>query len=132
MPIHDPIADYLTRIRNALQAKHPEVSIPSSRLKLEITQVLVNEGYVDGSEFVENSVQGEIKISLKYDSQENSAITGLKRISRPGLRKFVGNAEIPRVLEGLGIGILSTSKGVMTDKEARRAGVGGELLCYIW
>ncbi len=132
MPIHDPIADYLTRIRNALQAKHPEVSIPSSRLKLEITQILVNEGYVDGSEFVENSVQGEIKISLKYDSQENSAITGLKRISRPGLRKFVGNAEIPRVLEGLGIGILSTSKGVMTDKEARRAGVGGELLCYVW
>jgi small subunit ribosomal protein S8 len=132
MPIHDPIADYLTRIRNALLSRHTEVTIPGSRLKLEMTQILVNEGYIEGSEFIETSGQGEIRIILKYDSQGNPAITGLERISKPGLRKFVGKEEISRVLEGLGIAILSTSKGVLTGKEARRSGVGGELLCHIW
>lgn len=132
MPIHDPIADYLTRIRNALLSRHSEVNIPGSRLTLEITQVLLNEGYIEGSEFIETSSQGEIRITLKYDSQGNPAMTGLQRVSKPGLRKFVGKGEIPKVLEGLGVAILSTSKGVLTGKEARRAGVGGELLCYIW
>lgn len=132
MPIHDSIADYLTRVRNALQAKHAEVKVPSSRLKLEITQILLNEGYIEGSEFLKDNKQGEIKIRLKYDSKGNPAITGLKRISRPGLRKYVDKDFIPKVLGGLGIAILSTSKGLLTDKDARRIGVGGEVLCYIW
>lgn len=132
MPIHDPVADYLTRIRNALLSKHSEVRIPSSRLKLEITQILLNEGYIEGSEFIENNVQGEIRIRLKYDAKGNPAITGLQRVSKPGLRKYVNKDEIPKVLEGLGVAILSTSKGVITDKEARRTAVGGEVLCYVW
>ncbi len=132
MPIHDPVADYLTRIRNALRAEHPEVTIPGSRLKLEITQILVNEGYIDGSEFSEDSRQGEIHIRLKYGPKGKPAISGLRRISKPGLRTFVGKDEVPRVLEGLGVAILSTSKGIMTDREARRTRVGGEVLCYVW
>ncbi|KPJ50405.1 30S ribosomal protein S8 [candidate division TA06 bacterium DG_26] len=132
MPIHDPVADYLTRIRNALQVKHSQVSIRGSRLTLEMTQILVNEGFIEGSEFVEDSKQGEIRIKLKYDAKGNAAISGLRRISRPGLRKYVGKSEIPRVLGGLGIAILSTPKGVLVDKDARRAGVGGEVLCYVW
>jgi len=132
MPVHDPIADYLTVIRNALQANHSEVTIPSSRLKLEVTQILVNEGYVEASEFIEGSTQGEIRIRLKYDAKGNPAISGLRRVSRPGLRKYVNKDEVPRVLEGLGTAILSTSKGIMSGKEARRNGVGGELLCYVW
>lgn len=132
MPIHDPVADYLTRIRNALRAEHPEVTIPGSRLKLEITQILVNEGYIDGSEFSEDSRQGEIHIRLKYGPKGKPAISGLRRVSKPGLRTFVGRNEVPRVLEGLGVAILSTSKGILTDREARKAGVGGEVLCYVW
>jgi small subunit ribosomal protein S8 len=132
MPIHDPVADYLTRIRNALRAEHPEVAVPGSRLKLEITQILVNEGYIEGSEFSEDGRQGEIQIRLKYGPRGKPAISGLKRVSKPGLRTFVGKDEVPRVLEGLGVAILSTSKGILTDREARRAGVGGEVLCYVW
>jgi small subunit ribosomal protein S8 len=132
MPVHDPIADYLTVIRNALLSHHSEVTIPSSRLKLQMTQILVNEGYIEASEFMENSTQGEIRIRLKYDAKGNPVITGLRRVSRPGLRKYVAKDEIPRVLEGMGTAILSTSKGIMSGKEAKRTGVGGEVLCYVW
>lgn len=130
----DPIADYLTRLRNAIKARHRVVEIPASNLKKEITKVLFEKGYIQNYKFDdEANVQGIIKIALKYNPvTKQSAIVNLKRISKPGLRKYTGHAEMPRVLNGLGIAILSTSKGVMTDKEAKTLNVGGEVLCYVY
>ena len=128
----DPIADMLTRIRNANNAKHKSVDIPSSNMKLAIANILLNEGYIKSFEEIEGDVQGIIRISLKYDEKGARVIEGLKRISKPGLRVYASKDELPRVLNGLGIAIISTSKGIMTDKEAREAGLGGEVLAYIW
>ncbi len=128
----DPIADFLTRVRNAIMAKHKVVEIPASNLKKEMTRVLYDKGYILNFKFVEDDKQGIIKIALKYDAEtKTSAIKELKRVSTPGLRKYAGYKDMPRVLNGLGVAILSTSKGVMTDKEARQAQVGGEVLCYV-
>ena len=128
----DPIADYLTRIRNAQKANHKVVEIPASNLKKEITKILFDKGYVMNFKFEDDNKQGTIKIALKYDAQtKKPAITNLKRVSTPGLREYKGAGELPRVLNGLGIAILSTSKGVMTDKEARTLNVGGEVICYV-
>ena len=130
----DPIADFLTRIRNAVKANHKVVEAPGSKIKQEITKILYEQGYILAYKFDTNE-QGHatIKIALKYDSQTKvSAIKNLKRVSRPGLRKYASVAEMPRVLNGLGIAILSTSKGIMTDKKARQENVGGEVLCYIY
>jgi small subunit ribosomal protein S8 len=130
----DPIADYLTRLRNAIKARHRVVEIPASNLKKEITKVLFEKGYIQNYKFDDQAnVQGVIKIALKYNPvTKQSAIVNLTRISKPGLRKYTGHAEMPRVLNGLGIAILSTSKGVMTDKEAKTLNVGGEVLCYVY
>lgn len=129
----DPIADYLTRVRNAFKAKHRIVEIPASNIKKEITKVLHEKGYFLSYKFEDNDVQGTIKIALKYHPVTKvPSIKELKRISKPGLRKYVGNDEIPRVLNGLGIAVLSTSHGVITDKEAREKNVGGEVLCYVY
>ncbi len=131
--VTDPIADYLTRIRNAIKANHRIVEIPASNLKKEITKVLMDKGYIRNFKFEDDDKQGIIKIALKYNPQtKQSAITHLERISKPGLRKYKNSTELPRVLNGLGIAILSTSKGVITDKEARREHVGGEVLCHIY
>ncbi|HIA10641.1 MAG TPA: 30S ribosomal protein S8 [Flavobacteriales bacterium] len=136
----DSIADYLTRVRNAIQAKHKVVNIPASNIKKEITKTLMDKGYIrnyifeDSNESsLQSKHQGNIKIALKYDEKtKQPAITKLERISRPGLRKYANSSNLPRVLNGLGIAILSTSKGIITDKEARRDAVGGEVLCYIY
>ncbi len=129
----DPIADYLTRIRNAIRAGHKVVEIPASKLKKEITKILFDKGYILSYKFDDNGPQGTIKIALKYHPITNTpAIKNLKRVSKPGHRKYVGKDELPRVLNGLGIAILSTSKGVMTDKEARALGIGGEVICYVY
>jgi small subunit ribosomal protein S8 len=129
----DPIADYLTRLRNAISAKHKVVEIPSSNLKKSITKILFDKGYILNYKFVDDELQGSIKIALKYHAEtKQPAIRGLKRISSPGLRKYVGSEELPRVLNGLGIAIVSTSRGVMTDKEARTQKIGGEVLCYVY
>lgn len=128
----DPIADYLTRIRNAVSAKHRMVEIPASNLKKDITKILFEKGYILNYKFEESEVQGNIKIALKYHPVlKTPAITNLQRVSSPGLRKYVNADELPRVLNGLGIAILSTSKGVITDKEARNLNVGGEVICYV-
>jgi small subunit ribosomal protein S8 len=129
----DPIADYLTRIRNAVKANHKVVEIPSSRLKKELTRVLHEKGYILSYKFIDTPPQGTIKIALKYHPEtKTSAIKCLKRISRPGLRRYSGADELPRVLNGLGIAIISTSKGVVTDKEAREQNIGGEVICYVY
>lgn len=129
----DPIADYLTRLRNAIQAKHRVLEVPASNLKKEITKILLDKGYILNYKFSDEGYQGSIKIALKYDPiNKVNAIKGLKRISTPGLRKYVGYKDMPKVLNGLGIAIVSTSKGVMTDKEARDLKIGGEVLCYIY
>lgn len=129
----DPIADYLTRVRNAIMANHRVVEIPASNLKKEITKILLEKGYILNYKFIEEGPQGSIKIALKYDPVNKvNAIKKLIRISTPGLRKYTGYKEMPRVLNGLGVAILSTSKGVMTDKEARNLKVGGEVLCYVY
>jgi small subunit ribosomal protein S8 len=129
----DPIADYLTRMRNAIMAKHKVVEIPASNLKKEITKILFDKGYVLNYKFIDEGPQGSIKIALKYDAEtKSSAIKCLKRVSRPGLRKYTGYKDMPRVINGLGIAILSTSKGVMTDKEASELKIGGEVLCYVY
>lgn len=129
----DPIADYLTRVRNAIKAKHKIVEIPASNIKKEITKVLFEKGYFLSYKFEDNEVQGTIKIALKYHPiSKVPAIKEIKRISKPGLRKYVGIDEIPRVLNGLGIAVLSTSHGVITDKEAKNLNVGGEVLCYVY
>lgn len=132
MLMNDPIADMLTRIRNALIARHDTVTIPSSNMKKAIAQILLDEGYIKSVDYIDDGLQGQIKIALKYAQGKESVIKGLKRISKPGLRVYARNDEIPKVLGGLGIAIISTSKGVMVDKEARKAGVGGEVLAYIW
>jgi small subunit ribosomal protein S8 len=129
----DPIADYLTRLRNAIKARHRVVEVPASNLKKEITKILFEKGYILNFKFVDEGPQGSIKIALKYDPiNKMNAINTLKRISTPGLRRYVGYKNMPRVLNGLGIAILSTSKGVMTDKEAAQLKIGGEVLCYIY
>lgn len=129
----DPIADYLTRVRNAIKANHRIVEIPSSKIKKEITRVLHEKGFIQSYRFDDSAVQGTIKIALKYNpSTKQSAIVKLERISKPGLRKYAALEELPRVLNGLGIAILSTSKGVMTEKEAKGLNVGGEVLCYVY
>jgi len=129
----DPIADYLTRLRNAVSAKHRVVDIPASNMKKEITKILFDKGYILNYKFEDETVQGNIKIALKYHPESKvSAITKLQRVSKPGLRNFTGVSTMPRVINGLGIAIVSTSKGVMTDKEARRENVGGEVLCHIY
>ena len=129
----DPIADYLTRLRNAIMAKQKVVEIPASNLKKEITKIIFDKGYVLNYKFIDEGPQGAIKIALKYDAATKaSAIKCLKRVSRPGLRKYTGYKEMPRVINGLGIAILSTSKGVMTDKEASELKIGGEVLCYVY
>jgi len=128
----DPIADYLTRLRNAIKARHRIVEIPASNIKKEITKVLFDKGYIQNYKFDDSSVQGTIKIALKYNAKTKTpAITKIERISSPGLRKYTGAGELPRVLNGLGIAVMSTSRGVMTDKEARTLGVGGEILCFV-
>ena len=128
----DPIADMLTRIRNANTAKHQTVDIPASNMKKSIAEILVNEGYIKSVEEIKDENQGIIRITLKYDEKGNRVIDGLKRISKPGLRVYASKDELPRVLNGLGIAIISTSKGIMTDKQARELGVGGEVLAYVW
>jgi small subunit ribosomal protein S8 len=129
----DPIADYLTRLRNAIKANHRVVEIPSSKIKKEITKVLYDKGYIQSYRFDDSSVQGTIKIALKYNpATKQSAIVNLTRVSKPGLRKYSHVENLPRVLNGLGIAILSTSKGVITEKEARNQNVGGEVLCYVY
>ncbi|MFC4871330.1 30S ribosomal protein S8 [Negadavirga shengliensis] len=129
----DPIADYLTRLRNAIKASHRIVEIPASNVKKEITKVLFDKGYIQNYKFVEDGPQGTIKIALKYNPQtKENAIVNLTRISKPGLRKYVNKESLPRVINGLGIAILSTSRGIMTDKEARTEGIGGEVLCYVY
>ncbi len=129
----DPIADYLTRLRNAIQANHRVVDVPASNLKKEITKILFEKGYILNYKFVEDGPQGTIKIALKYDAQNRvNAIKKLIRVSSPGMRKYTGYKDMPRVINGLGIAILSTSKGVMTDKEASALKIGGEVLCYVY
>jgi small subunit ribosomal protein S8 len=129
----DPIADYLTRVRNAIKANHRVVEIPASNLKKEITKVLFDKGYIANYKFEDNGPQGTIKVALKYHPiSKIPAIRSIARISRPGFRKYAGTGNMPRVLNGLGIAILSTSRGVMTDKEARAQNVGGEVLCYVY
>jgi small subunit ribosomal protein S8 len=129
----DPISDYLTRIRNAIMAKHKIVEIPASNLKKDITRILYDKGYILNYKFEDDKLQGKIKIALKYHPESKlPAIKSLERISRPGLRKYVDKKKVPRVLNGMGIAILSTSKGVMTDKEARVQNIGGEVLCYVY
>ncbi|HZK24638.1 MAG TPA: 30S ribosomal protein S8 [Oscillospiraceae bacterium] len=132
MTMTDPIADMLTRIRNANMAKHDKVDVPGSKVKIAVAEILKNEGFIKGYEFKKDNKQGTIKIFLKYGPNREKVLTGLKRISKPGLRVYAQKDELPKVLSGLGIAIISTSQGIMTDKTARRAGVGGEVLCYIW
>lgn len=128
----DPIADMLTRIRNGNNAKHESVKIPASNIKKQLAQILIDEGYIKGYDVIEDGKQGIIKVDLKFGLNKVKVISGIKRISKPGLRVYVKTEEVPRVLGGLGIAIISTSKGVMTDKNARQQGVGGEVLCYVW
>lgn len=132
MQVTDPIADMLTRIRNANSAKHETVDVPASNLKKAVAEILLEEGYIKSFEFIGDGKQGVIRITLKYGANKQKVITGLKRISKPGLRVYARKDEIPKVLKGLGIAILSTPAGVMTDKKARQQGVGGEVLAFIW
>lgn len=131
MVMTDPIADMLTRIRNATIVRDKVVEIPSSKIKKDIAQIFKEEGYIQGFEFVDDGKQGTIKVYLKYNGKEK-VISGLKRISKPGLRVYAQKDEIPKVLGGLGIAVLSTSKGIMTDRKARLEGIGGEVICYVW
>ena len=132
MAITDTIADLFTRIRNANHARHKEVDVPSSNLKIEVVKLLKEEGYIKDYEFIKDNKQGIIRIQLKYDSSKKGVISGIKRVSRPGLRKYVKKDKVAKVLNGLGLSILSTSKGILTDKKAREMGVGGELLCIVY
>ena len=132
MHITDPIADMLTRIRNASSAKHETVDIPASNMKKQIAQILVDEGYIKSYNVVDDGKQGIIKVFLKYGPNKTKVIHGMKRVSKPGLRIYVGSDEIPKVMRGLGVAIVSTSKGVMTDKAARKENVGGEVLAFVW
>ena len=132
MHITDPIADMLTRIRNANSAKHDTVDVPASNMKKAIAQILLEEGYIKNFQLIDDGTQGVIRITLKYGEGKKNIISGLRRVSKPGLRVYAGAEELPRVLHGLGIAIVSTSKGVMTDKKAREAHVGGEVLAFVW
>ena len=132
MNITDPIADMLTRIRNANNAKFKTVDVPASKMKKAIANVLLEEGYIKAFDEIDDGIQGIIRITLKYDEKGNKVISGLRRISKPGLRIYAGKDELPRVLNGLGTALISTSKGIMTDKQARNLGVGGEVLAYVW
>ena len=132
MQITDPIADMLTRIRNAGAARHATVEVPASSMKKAIAQILLDEGYIKAFEIIENGTQGTIKVTLKYSANKEKAISGLRRVSKPGLRVYAGADELPRVLKGLGIAIVSTPKGVMTDKKARELHIGGEVLAFVW
>ena len=132
MQITDPVADMLTRIRNANSAKHESVDVPASNLKKAIAQILLDEGYIKSFQVIEDGTQGVIRITLKYLPGKEKVITGLRRVSKPGLRVYAGADELPRVLKGLGIAIISTSKGVMTDRAARANHVGGEVLAFVW
>jgi small subunit ribosomal protein S8 len=128
----DPIADMLTRIRNGNNAKHDSVDVPASNIKKQLAQILLNEGFIKGYDVIDDEKQGIIRVDLKYGKQKEKVISGIKRISKPGLRVYVKGDEVPRVLGGLGIAILSTSQGIMTDKVARKEGIGGEVICYVW
>ena len=132
MQITDPIADMLTRIRNANTAKHETVDIPASNMKKAIAEILNDEGYIKGFQIIEDGKQGVIRVTLKYGANKEKVISGIKRISKPGLRMYAPADELPRVLKGLGIAIISTSKGIMTDKEARKLHIGGEVLAFVW
>ncbi|GIP36272.1 30S ribosomal protein S8 [Paenibacillus sp. J2TS4] len=132
MVMSDPIADMLTRIRNANTVRHETVEIPASKIKKEIAEILKKEGFIRDAEFIQDSKQGIIRLFLKYGPNNERVITGLKRISKPGLRVYSKSQEVPKVLGGLGLAIISTSRGVMTDKEARQSNAGGEVLCYVW
>ena len=132
MHITDPIADMLTRIRNANNAKHDTVDVPASNMKKAIAQILLEEGYIKNFQLIDDGTQGVIRVTLKYNAGKEKVISGLRRVSKPGLRVYVGADELPRVLRGLGIAIVSTSKGVMTDKQARKEHVGGEVLAFVW
>ena len=132
MTMTDPIADMLTRIRNANTVKHETVDVPASNIKKEIARILLEEGFVRGYDVIEDGKQGIIRIQLKYGQTGERVISGLKRISKPGMRVYAANQEIPKVLNGLGISIISTSKGILTDKQARKENVGGEVICYVW
>ena len=132
MHITDPIADMLTRIRNANNAKHDTVDVPASNMKKSIAQIQLEEGYIKNFQLIDNGTQGVIRVTLKYGAGKEKVISGLRRVSKPGLRVYAGADELPKVLRGLGIAIVSTSKGVMTDKKAREAHVGGEVLAFVW
>lgn len=132
MTMTDPIADMLTRIRNANTVKHETVDVPASNIKKEIVRILLEEGFVRGYDVIEDGKQGIIRIQLKYGQSGERVISGLKRISKPGMRVYAANHEIPKVLNGLGISVISTSKGILTDKQARKENVGGEVICYVW
>ena len=132
MHITDPIADMLTRIRNANNAKHDTVDVPASNMKKAIAQILLEEGYIKNFQLIDDGTQGVIRITLKYNAGKEKVISGLRRVSKPGLRVYAGADELPRVLGGLGTAVISTSHGVMTDRDARKAGVGGEVIAYIW
>lgn len=132
MVVTDPVADFLTRIRNGNMVMHETVEVPGSKIKMSIADIMKREGYIKDYEYIEDGKQGIIRIYLKYGPNKEKVITGIKRISKPGLRVYVKKDEIPRVLGGLGTAVISTSKGLMTDKEARKAGLGGEVICYIW
>ena len=132
MTMTDPIADMLTRIRNANTVKHETVDVPASNIKKEIARILLEEGFIRGYDVIEDGKQGIIRIQLKYGQTGERVISGLKRISKPGMRVYADKHEVPRVLNGLGISIISTSKGILTDKQARKEGVGGEVICYVW
>jgi len=132
MTMTDPIADMLTRIRNANSVGHKTVDVPASRMKKAIVQILLDEGYIESYDLVEEGVQGTIKITLKYGVNKEKVISGIKKISKPGLKVYAKANEVPRVLDGLGIAIVSTSKGIVSDKKARELGVGGEVICFVW
>ena len=132
MTMTDPIADMLTRVRNANTAKHENVDVPASNIKKEIARILLEEGYIKGYDVIEDGKQGLIRLSLKYGKAGEKVITGLKRISKPGMRVYADRDSIPKVLNGIGISIISTSNGIVTDKQARELGIGGEVICYVW
>ncbi len=132
MTMTDPIADMLTRIRNASQVKHETVDVPASNIKKELARILLEEGFVRGYDVIEDGKQGIIRIQLKYSAEGERVIQGLKRISKPGMRVYAASEDLPKVLSGLGVAIISTSNGIMTDREARKAKVGGEVICYVW
>ena len=132
MTMTDPIADMLTRVRNANTVRHENVDVPASNIKKELARILLEEGFIKGYDVIEDGKQGLIRLQLKYGKNGEKVITGIKRISKPGMRLYADNHSVPKVLNGLGISIISTSKGILTDKQARELGIGGEVICYVW